>query len=91
MLAIALCGIVSVPVLLYSMHLDADERGTLIPIGVAAAVLLPTSLYLLWVARRYSVPASLVDMTANGWECVGVAPTSDGPLRTGQIPRSTSE
>jgi hypothetical protein len=71
-LAAALCGITTMPIVLYCMQLNSAERRQMISIGVLAAVLLPASLYSLYVARRFSVPPTLLDMTSRGWECIAV-------------------
>jgi hypothetical protein len=78
-LAAALCGVVTVPVLLYCMRLSTSERREIISIGLVAAILLPVAIIALAVARRYSVPASLLDMTGRGWECISLRPGNRGP------------
>jgi hypothetical protein len=57
-LAAAICGIVTVPVLLYCMRLNTAERREMIAVGAMALVLLPAALVGLAVARRFSVPAT---------------------------------
>jgi len=72
-LAGGLCGVIGVTCVLYIMRLRPDEQRQAIWIGIAAALLLPVSIFGLWMSRRLSVPQSLVDMTRDGWECVAVA------------------
>jgi len=71
-LAAALCGIVTVPTLLYCMKLNSSERGMIMSVGVLSAVLLPLALVALTIARRFSVPPCLLDMTGRGWECIAL-------------------
>jgi hypothetical protein len=71
-LAGGICGVVTVPILLWAMNLSPAERRTMEGIGWASGVLLLVGVFGLWVARGYSVPRSLFDMTGRGWECVGV-------------------
>jgi hypothetical protein len=57
------------------MHLTRAEREGTIILGAAAAVLLPVSLIVLRLARGYSVPSSLIDMTGRGWESIALGPS----------------
>jgi hypothetical protein len=68
----ALCGIVTCPVLLATLHMNAQERLEAISVGTAAVVLHPVSLLVLRYARWLSVPPKLFALTARAWECFGV-------------------
>ena len=69
-LAAGICGIITIPVVLYSMKLNPAER-------------LPAGLVGLAVARRFSVPPPLLEMTRNSWECVAVRPAEHPTSVTG--------
>lgn len=71
-LAAALCGIVAAPALLYCLKLDPEEHRQVVTVGIAAVALLPAAIYALRMARRFSVPEPLFDMTGGGWECTSV-------------------
>jgi hypothetical protein len=75
-LAAGICGAVTVPVLLYSMKLNPAERRYIIGVGIVAAVLLAAGIVALNVARRFSVPPPLLEMTRNSWECISVGEIS---------------
>lgn len=70
--AAGLCGIVTAPALLYFMRLTPAERSELLLTGALAIIFLCAGILGLWFARRFSVPASLLDMTSHGWECIGI-------------------
>ena len=65
----AMCGLVTCPVLLLAMNLTPSERTQVVEVLVAAAALLPISLLVQLLARRCAVPGPLVHMTGGGWEC----------------------
>jgi hypothetical protein len=72
LLAAALSGLIACPILLIFMRLNREERTQVIAVLATSAVLLPVAWLLLRIADRLSVPASLVDMTGDGWECVAI-------------------
>lgn len=71
-LAAALCAVIATPILLACMRLAPDERRQMIATGAAGLLLLSAALMTLRAAQRFSVPGCLLDMTGNGWECIGV-------------------
>ena len=82
-LAGGLCGVVTVPALLYLMKLSNSERQFIFLVGLVSAILLVVGLVALAVARRCSVPPTLLDMTGNGWECVSLqAVDAQGQVNT---------
>jgi hypothetical protein len=68
----ALCGIIAAASVIFFMNLRPSERAEANSIGIAAVVLLPLGIITWVLARRLSVPATLLDMTRRGWECVHV-------------------
>jgi hypothetical protein len=75
--AAALCAIIAGIAVLWLMHLTNEERGQFRMLIAAGLVLLPLAVFISWLSRRYSVPASLVDMAGRGWECVGLREPAD--------------
>lgn len=82
-LAAGICGVVTVPILLWCLHLNADEHREVISTGIVSLVLLVAGIWTLGYARHLSVPPTLLDMTGRGWECVSVRELAEdaAPLR----------
>jgi hypothetical protein len=80
-LAAGLCGVIAVPILLLIMNLAPAERRQMTGVGWASAAPLLLGLATLALARRLSVPKSLLDMTDHGWECVTVEDSSPAPAQ----------
>ncbi|MDB5322439.1 MAG: hypothetical protein JWN40_4070 [Phycisphaerales bacterium] len=78
LLAGALSGLIACPILLFFMQLNREERTQVIAVLASAAVILPVAWLLLKTADRLSVPATLVDMTGDGWECVAINTPTTG-------------
>jgi len=57
-------------------ELASQERREVIAVSLASALLLSAAVFLLYKARSLSVPASLLEMTGKGWECIGLKETS---------------